>query len=74
MASVEYTRGQNITINPVPPEIRYFLLAQEFNWTPEQVDRQDHKKLKGLLHVLQTHNKIKNDEIKRENAKRKGKR
>lgn len=52
-------------------EIEYFLLAKEFHWTPDQVDRQDAKKLRGLLIVSNAYNKIKNAEIER--STRKGK-
>jgi hypothetical protein len=69
MAATEYARGRNITASPVPIELTYFSLAQEYKWLPDQIDRQDPKKLKGLLHILSIYNNIKNEEIKRENRK-----
>ncbi len=69
MAAVDFSRGRGITVKPVPTEITYFLLAKEFNWTPDQVDKQETKKLKGILHILSTYNKIRNQEVARANKK-----
>lgn len=69
MAASDLSRGRKIAIDPVPMEITYFLLAKEFHWTPEECDRQDVKKLKGIMHVLSTYNKIKNQEMEKEAKK-----
>jgi len=45
------------------------MLAEQFNWTPMQVDQQNAKIIKGLLKVLNVHNKIKNKEIEKMNKK-----
>jgi len=50
-------------------EITYFLLAKEFHWTPEQVDRQDAKKMKALTTILSIYNKVTNQETKKINKK-----
>ena len=69
MAASEYARGRNITVRPVPKEIMYFSLAKEFHWLPDEIDRQEPRKIRGIMHVLSIYNKIKNQEI--ENANRK---
>ena len=71
MAASEYARGRNITVSPVPREIMYFSLAKEFHWLPDEIDRQEPRKIKGLMHILSIYNSIKNQEI--ENANRKAK-
>ncbi len=52
----------------------YFSLAMRFKWLPDEIDRQDPKKLKGLMHVLSVYNNIKNEEIKIENRKNRNRR
>lgn len=47
----------------------YFSLAKQFKWLPDEIDRQDPKKLKGLMHVLSVYNDIKNKEIEYANRK-----
>ena len=69
MAATEYARGHNITVRPVPKEITYFSLAQQFQWLPDEIDRQDPKKLKGIMHILSIYNNIKNKEIEQLNKK-----
>ena len=69
MAAGEYARGRNITVRPIPNEIIHFSLAKEFGWLPDEIDRQEPKKLKGVLHVLSIYNKIKNQEIEQANRK-----
>jgi len=71
MAAAEYARGRNITVRPVPKEILYFSLAKEFQWLPDQIDRQEPKKIKGVMHVLSVYNSIKNKEIEAANRKAK---
>ena len=63
------SQGHNIRAYPVPREIIYFLLAKEFGWDPEQCDRQETKKLKGIIHVLSVYNHVKNQEIEKQNRK-----
>ena len=71
MAATEYARGRKITVEPVPQAIRDFSLAKEFQWLPDQIDRQDPKRLKGVMHVLSIYNNIKNQEIEQRNRKAK---
>ena len=71
MAATEYARGRNITVSPVPMAITYFSLAKEFNWLPDEIDRQNLKKLKGVMRVLSIYNNIKNKEIEAANRKAK---
>ncbi len=74
MAASEYARGRNITVKPVPRDIMYFSLAKEFRWLPDEIDRQDPKKLKGLIQILSIYNNIKNQEIEQMNRKSKNRR
>ena len=69
MAAAEYSRGRNITVRPVPRAMMHFSLAKEFKWLPDEIDRQEPKKIKGILHVLSVYNKIKNKEIEIANRK-----
>jgi len=69
MAAAEYARGRNITVRPVPKEMTYFSLAKEFNWLPDQIDRQNPRKIKGVMHVLSIYNNIKNKEIEAANRR-----
>jgi hypothetical protein len=71
MAAAEYARGRNITVRPVPQEILYFSLAKEFQWLPDEIDRQEPKKIKGVMHVLSIYNNVKNKEIEVANRKAK---
>ena len=74
MAASEYARGRNITVRPVPKEIMYFSLAKEFHWLPDEIDRQEPRKIRGVMHVLSIYNNIKNEEIKQANRKAKSRR
>ena len=49
----------------------YFSLAKEFQWLPDEIDRQNPKKLQGVMHVLSIYNSIKNKEIEQANKKAK---
>jgi len=69
MAAAEYARGRNITVRPVPREMTYFSLAKEFNWLPDEIDRQNPKKIKGVMQVLSIYNNIKNKEIEAANRR-----
>jgi hypothetical protein len=69
MAAGDLARGRKIAVSPVPREVTYFLLAKEFGWDPEQCDKQDTKKLKGIIHVLSVYNSVKNQEMERQNKK-----
>ena len=69
MAAAEYARGRKITVRPIPRAMTYFSLAKEFNWLPDEIDRQDPKKLKGVIHVLSVFNNIKNQEAEARNRK-----
>lgn len=71
MAAAEYSRGHIISVDPVPKEILYFSLAKEFQWLPDEIDRQEPKKIKGVMHVLSIYNNIKNKEIEAANRKAK---
>ena len=65
MATIEYSRGQDVTIEPFPKELIYFSLAKEFGWLPSQIDKEPNKKIDGLLTVLSTYNSAKNNEAKK---------
>ena len=69
MAAAEYARGHTITVRPVPKAMTYFSLAKEFNWLPDEIDRQEPKKIKGVMHVLSIYNNVKNKEIEAANRK-----
>jgi len=69
MAAAEYARGRNITVRPVPKEMTYFSLAREFQWLPDEIDRQEPKKIKGVMHILSVYNNVKNKEIEAANRK-----
>ena len=71
MAAGELARGRKITVQPVPIEITYFLLAKEFGWLPSQCKSESSKDLKGIIHVLSVYNNVKNQEIERQNKKAK---
>ena len=74
MAASEYTRGRNITVRPIPKEMMYFSLAKEFNWLPDEIDRQEPRKIKAVMHILSIYNNIKNEEIKQANRKSRNRR
>ena len=72
MATIEYSRGQDVTIEPFPKELIYFSLAKEFGWLPSQIEKEKYKDIKGVLTVLTTVNKVQNKKM--ENLdKKKGK-
>ena len=71
MAASEYARGRTITVRPIPKEMTYFSLAKEFQWLPDEIDRQEPKKLKAVMHILSVYNNIKNQEIEQANRKSK---
>lgn len=73
MAATDYARGRNISVDPVPREMTYFSLAKEFSWLPDEIDRQNPKKIKGVLHILSIYNNIKNKEIEASNRKQRSK-
>ncbi len=66
-------RGRKISVYPVPEEMTYFFLAQEFGWTPSQIDKQEPKKIKAIIHILSIYNKVKNQETERLSKKNKRK-
>ena len=70
MASINLARG--LPINNCPDEITYFLLAKEFGWTPSQIKEQSSKDMKGLITILSTYNKVKNNEMDRMSGKGSG--
>ena len=39
----------------------YFSLAKEFKWLPDEIDRQEPKKIKGIMHMLSIYNSIQNN-------------
>jgi hypothetical protein len=71
MAAADYARGRTISVEPVPREMLYFSLAKEFQWLPDEIDRQEPRKIKGVMHVLSIYNNIKNQEIEQANRKAK---
>ena len=74
MAAAEYARGRNITVRPVPRAMTYFSLAKEFNWLPDEIDRQEPRKIKAIMHILSIYNDIKNKETEQANRKAKQRR
>ena len=70
MATIEYSRGQNVTIEPFPKELIYFSLAKEFGWLPSQIDNEPSKKIEGILTVLSTYNSAKSNEIQKGNRQK----
>lgn len=48
---MDYASGMAITVHPVPREFTYLFCADKWNWPPDVVDRQDVKKLNGLIQV-----------------------
>jgi hypothetical protein len=74
MAASEYARGRKITVSPVPKELTYFSLAKEFHWLPDEIDRQEPKKIKGIMHILSVYNSVKNQETEQANRKAKNRR
>lgn len=71
MAATDYTRGRIISVKPIPKELIYFSMAKEFQWLPDEIDRQNPKKIKGIMHILSVYNNIKNKEIEQANRKAK---
>ena len=69
MAAIEYARGHRISISPTPKELIFFSLAKEFGWLPDEIERQEPKAIKGIMHVLSTYNGTKNSDIERSNRK-----
>ena len=43
----------------------YFSLAKEFNWLPDEIDRQEPKKIRGVIHILSAYNNVKNQMAKK---------
>ena len=74
MAAAELARGHNISVSPVPIAINDFLLAKEFHWLPDEIDRQETNRVKGIMHVLSIFNKIRNQEIEKVSKKSQKKR
>jgi len=72
MAATDLGRGRSVTVEPCPVEITYFLLAKEFGWTPSQIKEQSSKDMKGLITILSTYNKVKNNEMDRMSGKGSG--
>jgi len=54
--------------------MRYFSLAKEFNWLPDEIDRQEPRKIKAIMHILSIYNDIKNKETEQANRKAKQRR
>lgn len=71
MAAYNLAKGRQVAASSIDNEITYFLLAKEFHWTPEEIDRQDAKKMKALTTILSVYNKVSNSEMKRVNKSKK---
>lgn len=74
MAATDYARGRIVSVKPVPKELMYFSIAREFNWLPDEIDRQEPKKIKGIMHILSVYNNIRNKEIEQADRKAKNRR
>jgi len=70
LAASDLAKGRTVATKDIDDEITYFLLAKEFHWTPEQIDRQSAKKMKALTTMLSVYNKVSNQETKRLSKKR----
>ena len=70
IATSDFARGRPITVNPVPREITYFVLAKEFHWTPDKIDKMKPKRVKAMLAMLNVYNKVQNQEMKKITNKR----
>ena len=58
-------RGKIISVNPVPKEIIWFLLAKEFHWLPSQCESESAKSMKAITHILSVYNRVRNQEAER---------
>jgi len=70
LAAWEYASGHPISVSPVPKELTFFSLAKEFGWLPDEIERQDPKSIKGVIHVLSAYNSARNNEIERSSRKK----
>lgn len=41
----------------------YFSLAKEFHWLPDEINRQDPKIMRGIIHVLSVCNDVQNNMV-----------
>ena len=48
-----------------------FLLAKEFGWTPEQINKQGYKDIRAITLIMSAYNKVHNAEMENQ-IKRKG--
>ena len=74
MAASDLAAGRKVGQNPVPKEITWFLLAQEFGWLPSEIKSEDNKDMQGILTVLSTYNQVRNKEIEKSSKGIKGSR
>lgn len=58
MAAADYASGMPISVKPIPKEVTYLFCAEKFHWPPDVVDRQDIKKLNGLIQMSSQVNMI----------------
>ena len=65
LAAADLGRGRAVATKGINREITYFLLAKEFNWLPDEIDRQDAKIMKALNHMLNDFNKVQSAESKK---------
>ena len=70
MAAADLGRGRIVVAKNVDNEVTKFLLAKEFGWTTEQVDRQNYKDMRAITTLLFNYNSARNQEMERM-AKRK---
>ena len=45
-----------------------FILAKEFGWAPDVVERQSSKNMKGIMTVLSVFNNVQSQQIEKSNA------
>jgi len=72
MAATEYGRGLNISAQPAPEGMVKFILAKEFGFAPDIVERQSSKNIKGLMTILSIYNKVQNQQMAPGNKPSKG--
>ena len=56
-----------ISVKTVPDEIINFLLAKEFGWDPEKINRQNVRDIRGMLTVLSKYNEVQSNIAKSPN-------
>lgn len=56
MAIWDFASGRPVS-NPVPNCVYDYIFAKEFGWVPSQADKEDNRRIHGILKVLNFVNK-----------------